>query len=52
MGNRYSSVNQFNKAEKNWKRDMKYLRKHKKIIYSIYKRTIYHKEITKIKKIR
>ena len=52
LGNRYVAVKHFNKSDKKWKRDLKYLNKHNKILYSIAKRTGSHRELKNTNNIR
>ena len=51
LGNRADDVNQYHKYEKKWKRDLKDLKKHSKMLYSIDKRLVSRLECKNIKKI-
>ena len=51
LGNRSTSVNQYYKSEKNWKRDMKSLKKQNKIIFRMTKWSGSRHELNKIKNI-
>ena len=49
---RTDAVKQYNKSEKKWKKDLKYLKKKNKMLYSIAKKSGSRCEIKNTKKIR
>ena len=51
LGNRNSAVKQFHKSEKKWKRELKSLKKQKKMLYIMENIYRTHREMKKIKNI-
>ena len=49
--NRVDTVNQYKKSEHKWKKELKFLNKHKKMIYRISKKSGFIRELKKIKNI-
>ena len=52
LGNRDDAVKQYKFSEQKWKKDMKDLKKKKKVLYSISKKSGSRRELKKIKKIK
>ena len=52
QGNMDDAVNNDHKTEKKWKRDLKYLKKKNKMIFSMANKSVSCHEIKKIKKIK
>ena len=52
MGSRTNAAQQYKKSENKWKKELKALKKQNKMIYSISKNSVSHREIQKIKNIR
>ena len=52
MVSRDEAVKQYKKSENKWKKELKYLKKQNKILYSIANNSVSRCEIKKIKKIK
>ena len=52
VGSRVYTVKHYNKSKKKWKKDLKYLKKQNKILYSIDNKLGSRREIKNIKKTR
>ena len=52
IGSRDDTVKQYKKSEKKWKKELKYLKKQNKIIFSITKKSGSRRELNKINNIR
>ena len=51
MGSRNNYVQQYNKSENKWNKDLKYLKNQNKMLYIIAKKSGSHREINKINNI-